>query len=177
MSRIITKKRALLGAVATVAIAAVAIAYWTTTGTGTGTGTAGTDADNVSVTGVVNGLMYPGGPGRAVNFTAANPANFNQSISNIHLVSVDAYASVADRAAGLNELAGCGGPNDTVAPITSDFSMSDVALNPASGTEGDIAPGATAQPVGPSGTLTMNNLDSNQDACKDAFLKLTFTTS
>jgi hypothetical protein len=171
MSRIFSKKRALIGIVASLAIVAVAVAYWTTTGTGTGTGTAGTDADNVSVSGTVTGLLTPGGPGRTVSFTAANPANFNQSISNIHLVSVDAYPTATDRTDGTNELAGCGGTNSG----SSDFSMSDVPVTPS--TDGDIAPGATAQVISASGTLSMNNLDSNQDACKDAFLKLTFTTS
>jgi hypothetical protein len=169
----VSKRAFILLAVAAVAIVAAlgAYAYWTTSGSGSGTGTAGTDADNLVVTGSVAGLMYPGGPGRTVSFTVANPSNFNQSISNIHLVSVDAYPTAADRTAGTNEIAGCGGPNGAA----EDFQMADVPVAPA--TDGDIAPGATAQALTAAGTLYMNNLDSNQDACKDAFLKLSFTTS
>ena len=166
-----TKRSALLAVIGVLCISAAAIAYWTTTGTGTGSGTAGTDADNVVVTGTVTGLMAPNGDGRTVNFTAANPAAFDQSISNIHLVSVDAYPTAADRTANTNEISGCGGVN----ALTEDFRMADVPVNPA--TDGDIGRGATAQVLTASGTLFMNNLDTSQDACKNAFLKLNFTTS
>jgi hypothetical protein len=168
-----TRKRVLaaLSVVGILVVAVAAYAYWTTNGNGSGTGTAGTDADSIVVTGSVSGLLYPGGPGRTVSFTAANPESFNQSISSIHLVSVDAYPTAADRTAGTNEIAGCGGVNGAA----QDYQMSDVTVNPA--TDGDITPGATAQALSATGTLHMNNLDSNQDACKDAYLKLTFTSS
>jgi hypothetical protein len=59
--------------------------------------------------------------------------------------------------------------------VTSDFSMPDVVVNPA--TDGDILHGATAQVIAATGTLTMNDLSSNQDACKGKVLALTLTTS
>jgi hypothetical protein len=162
-----------MGVIATVAAMATvgAYAYWTTSGSGTGTATVGTDADNLVLHGLVTDLMYPGGPGRTVSFTVDNPSNFNQSVSNIHLVDVDAYASAADRTNEVNELAGCGGPNSA----TSDFQMADVPVAPA--TDGDIQPNASGQALTATGTLFMNNLDSNQDACKDAFLTLNLTSS
>jgi len=172
MTRIFkSKKRFLLGVAAALTVAVAAFAYWTTSGTGDGTGQAGEDADSIVITGTVDGLMYPGGPARDVDFTAANPEDFNQSISEIQLVSVDAYVSAADRTAETNELAGCGGPNGA----TEDFSMANVTVAPA--TSGDIAPGATAQALTETGSLVMNNLDSNQDACKNAYLLLHFTSS
>ena len=77
--------------IAIAAISAVgAFAYWTTTGSGSGSATVGTDAGLI-VTGTTEGLQRPGGPSQTVSFTVANAAEFNQSISNIDLVSVAAY--------------------------------------------------------------------------------------
>jgi hypothetical protein len=148
-----------------------AYAYWTTSGSGTGTATVGTDGDNLVLHGSVTDLMYPGGPGATVSFTVDNPSGFNQSVSEIQLVDVDAYPTALDRTNETNEIAGCGGPNSA----TSDFQMANVPVAPA--TDGDIAPNAVAQSLTATGTLFMNNLDSNQDACKDAFLTLNLTSS
>jgi hypothetical protein len=169
--RIFTRKK-----VATIAVIAaigvgggVALAYWTTTGTGTGTAVNGTSSA-VTIVGTAATSLYPSTTS-TVTFTAANPGTGNQSISNIHLVSVAAYPTANDRTNGTNAIVGCGGTNLN----THDFSMPDVAVNPA--TDGNIAHGATAQVLTTTGTLTMNDLATNQDACKAAFLALTFTTS
>jgi hypothetical protein len=169
------KKRAWVLFAAVAAVAAMAsigaYAYWTTDGTGTGTATVGTDADNLVLHGSVADLMYPGGPGATVSFEVDNPSDFNQSVSEIQLVDVDAYPTALDRTNETNELAGCGGPNSA----TSDFQMADVTVDPA--TDGDIDPNAVGQDLTTTGTLYMNNLDSNQDACKNAFLTLNLTSS
>ena len=164
------KKRTyvLLGVLSAVAaMAAVgAYAYWTTSGSGSGSATVGTDT-GVVLHGSASGLLYPAGPGRTVSFTVDNASSGNQSVSNIHLVSVDAYSDAARTIL----IAGCGGPNSA----SSDFQMADVPVNPA--TDGNIAAGATGQALTAAGTLYMNNLSSNQDACKNAFLKLNLTSS
>lgn len=173
ITRFSKKTWVLVGVFAAVAAMASvgAYAYWTTSGSGTGTATVGTDADNLILHGSVTDLMYPGGPGATVAFTVDNPSDFNQSVSNIHLVDVDAYATALDRTNETNELAECGGLNSA----TSDFQMADVTVAPA--TDGDIAPNAVAQALTATGTLYMNNLDSNQDACKNALLTLNLTSS
>jgi hypothetical protein len=161
-----TRKRVgILASIGVLAIAGAAFAYWTTTGDGTGTGQNGTDAANLVVTGTVGGLLYPGGDAQDVSFTVANPSEFDQSLSKITLDSVTAYGTEADRTAGENAISGCG---------TDDYSMDDVIVDPA--TDGDIAREATAQALTTTGSIEMLNLATNQDACKDAFLLLSFST-
>jgi hypothetical protein len=163
------KKLAALAAVVAVGGGTAAYAYWTTTGTGSGTASAGTSSA-VTVAGTSASTLYPGTTS-TVSFTAGNPGTANQSISSIHLVSVQAYPTSADRTAGTNVITACGG----VAGAGHDFAMPDVTVNPA--TDGNIAAGATAQTLTATGTLTMNNLSTNQDTCKSAFLALTLTSS
>jgi hypothetical protein len=154
--------------IAIAAISAVgAFAYWTTTGSGSGSATVGTDAGLI-VTGTTEGLQRPGGPSQTVSFTVANAAEFNQSISNIDLVSVAAYAEVAHTTL----IPGCGGLDSSA---SADFHMANVVVNP--NTDGDIAPNVAAQALTASGELSMSNLDENQDDCKNAHLVLTFATT
>jgi hypothetical protein len=138
-------------AIAALLVAGVAFAYFTSTGSGTGTATVGTSADNIEVTGTVADLLYPGGPGAEVTFTATNPEDFNQKLSTISLTAVD-------------------GP---VGCDTSVFHMADVAV----GAEGNLAPNATDVALTATGTLYMDDNGLNQDACKNASLDLTFATS
>lgn len=149
--RKMTKRAAYVtsAAIAALLVASVAFAYFTSTGSGTGTATVGTSADNIEVTGTVTALLYPGGPGAEVTFTATNPEDFNQKLSTIRLTAVDAPD-------------GCD---------PSVFHMADVAV----GAEGNLDPGPTALTA--TGTLYMDDNDANQDSCKNATLDLTFTTS
>jgi hypothetical protein len=165
-----TKRSALLAVIGVLAVSAAAIAYWTSTGTGTGSGQAGTVANSVVLTGTVQGgTLAPGGPARTVTFTAANPQEYAQSVSSIHLVGVRAYPTAADRTAGTNVISGC------TALAGVDFAMSDIPVNPA--TDGDIAPNAVAQAMTATGSFSMINRDVNQDSCKSAFLALDLTTA
>lgn len=164
------KRLALLGGVAALTVGAIgAYAYWSTTGTGSGKAFDGTSSP-VTITGTALTALYPATT-TSVTFTAANPGASKQSIQTIHLVSVAAYVSDAARTTGTTPIVGCGGAN----LVTNDFSMPDLAVAPA--TDGQIAAGATAQAITAAGVLTMNNLTTNQDLCKGAFLELTFTTS
>jgi hypothetical protein len=162
------KKLAALAAVVAVG-GGTAYAFWTTSGTGSGTASAGTSSA-ITIAGTSASTLYPGTTS-TVSFTAANPGTGNQSISTIHLVSVQAYPTANDRTAATNVITACGG----VAGAGHDFAMPDVTVNPA--TDGDIAHGATAQALTATGTLTMNDLSTNQDTCKGAFLALTLTSS
>ena len=160
---------ALFMALAAAGVAGGAYAYWTTSGTGTGTASNGTSSA-VTIVGTAATALYPGSTS-TVTFTASNPGTTDVSISNIHLVSVQAYPTATDRTNGTLLIASCGGAN----VAGKDFTMPDVAVPPA--TDGDILHGAVNQALTTTGTLTMADLVTIQDSCKGAFLALTFTTA
>jgi hypothetical protein len=181
MRKISSKSKVIVSAVAglTLGVSGVAYAFWTTSGTGSGTGSTGTDA-GVVVTGTAATALTPA-TSSSVTFTVKNnSATSPQQLSSIHLVSVAAYDTAANRdahgATGL--IASCGGANAGVSETadgSSDFWMADVTVPVA---DGAIAANATAQALTSTGTLTMNNLTTeNQDSCKSAFLYLTYTSS
>jgi hypothetical protein len=160
MKLIKSKKAIALLAMSIVAIVAAvgAYAYFTSTGTGSGTATVGTAANNLVTTGTPDAVaLTPAGTGSVVSFKVANPSNFNQKISNIHLVSIAPDASHSTCATVLG----------------TDFSMADVTVL----VDGNIAPGATAQSISETGTLHMLDSGVSQDACKGAGLTLTFSTT
>ena len=169
-----------------------AYAYFTATGTGQGSATVGTSANNVYVRGTSATTLTPGGPTSIVSFTAKNFANFAQSISNIHLVSVRAcdvawtfgseatYPVPAATCSGTEQLtAACGTIADgsgANTPLTKDFYMADVPVDPSSVTDGNLAANAD-RALDSTGTLVMNQASYNQNACKSQFLLLTFSTT
>lgn len=138
-------------AIAALLVAGIAFAYFTSSGSGTGTATVGTSTGTISVTGTVASSLYPG-TSSTVSFTASNPAGFQQKLSNISLASVS------------TGVAGCD---------SSWFTMVDVAI----GAEGVLSAGATDVSLTTTGTLSMTESGTNQDACKNASLTLSFTTS
>jgi hypothetical protein len=178
--------------VAAVAVAVGAYAYWTSTGTGQGSATAGTSANNLYVRGTSATTLTPGGPTSTVSFTAKNFANFAQSISKIHLVSVQACDvpwTFGSEATYPVPAATCSGTELTSAqcgtiaeapgantPLTADFYMGDVTVDPSSVTDGNLAANAD-RALTSTGTLVMNNTSDNQNPCKSQNLLLTFTTA
>jgi len=149
--RFINKKRMLaLGAVGVIAIAGFAYAYWTGSGSGSGTGTAGTSS-TVTVTGTVASGIAPG-TNRAVTFTAANASASPIYVTEVQLVSVAPDVGHAT----------C---------ETDDFTMADVTQNH------QVPAGATVNPLPTNGSLVYANTGVSQDACKDATLTLTLSTS
>ena|SRR5579885_1675544 len=159
-----------------VAGSGVAYAYWTSTGSGSGTAATGTAANNLVVTGTPDSqTLAPNGPGSVVSFTVANPSNFNQKVSKIHLTGVVAYPTATDRTNHTNPTSGCGTIDDgsTTNAHTGDFYMPDVTV----ASDGDITHGATAQTITETGTIVMNDLATDQGACKGQFLALTFSTT
>ena len=131
-------------------VGGIAFAYFTSNGTGSGSASVGTAADNISVTGTASGNLYPGG-NVTVNFTASNPATFKQKLTTIHL-------------AGVTAPVGC---------TASWFTMSDVSV----GADGVLTPGANNSALTETGSLQMAESNTNQDACKNASLTLSFTTT
>ena len=190
----ISKRTAVLLAVAVAAVVSAvgAYAYWTATGSGQGSATVGTSANNVYVRGTSATTLTPGGPTSTVSFTAKNFANFAQSISNVHLVSVRAcdvawtygseatYPVPAATCGGVEELtADCGTIADGAGantPLTADFYLADVPVDPDDTADGNLAANADRALLA-TGTLVMNDTSDNQNACKSKYLLLTFSTS
>lgn len=183
----------LFGVVAVAAVAAVGgYAYWTATGTGQGSATVGTSANNIYVRGTSATTLTPGGPTSTVSFTAKNFANFAQSISRIDLETVRAcdvpwtfgseatYPVPAATCSGVERsTADCGTIADGGAantPLTADFYMADVTVDPDDVLDGNLAALADRALVA-TGTLVMNNTSDSQNLCKDQNLLLTFSTS
>jgi hypothetical protein len=195
MRTFLKSKKGIAALIATlvVAISAVgAYAYWTSTGTGQGTATAGTSANNLYVRGTSATTLTPGGPTSTVSFTAKNFANFAQSISNIHLASVkacDVAWTFGSEATYPVPAATCGGTELTSAqcgtiadgsgantPLTADFYLADVAVDPDDVADGNLAANAD-RALTSTGTLVMNDTSDNQNPCKSQNLLLTFTTA
>src|ERR1044072_4438417 len=153
----ITSKRALvaLGCVAALVLAAGAYAYFTSSGSGTGTASVGT-ASAVTLKGTVTGSVYPESSS-PVSFTVDNPSAGSQRVNTITLssITVDSGHSACSTA-----ISG-GNP---------DFSM------PAGVVKQTFAPGSGLA-VTPTGTLTMNETGTNQDACQGATLTLHLTNN
>jgi len=136
--------------VAMLIVGSVAYAWFSSNGSGSGSASVGTAADNITVTGTAAGALYPGGT-TTVSFTASNPATFKQKLSTIHLSSVTAPV-------------GC---------TNTWFTMNDVSV----AAEGVLNAGASNVALTATGTVTMAESGTNQDACKNASLTLAFTTS
>jgi len=149
-----TKKR--LTVVVATAIAlmvggGVAYAYWTSTGTGTGTATTGTSTDfSITVDPPTGPPLTPGGPEvQTVGYTITNGATSSQMLNSV-------VATVAGPdGAPWADVPGCSADDYTVSPD----------ITPAI----EIAAGNSF--IGEL-TITMNDLPTNQDACKDATVPL-----
>lgn len=134
----------------TVATAGGAYAYWTTTGAGSGSATTGTSSAFVVTTNAATGgPLTPGGPSQTVAFHVQNT---NSGVQKLNAVA----ATVANTdGTTWSAVAGCSAADYTVGVPA--FSV------------GDIAPGAS---VDGTVTITMNNLNANQDGCKLASVPL-----
>jgi hypothetical protein len=172
MLSFIARKRVLagLGAVGVLIAAGVAIAYFSASGSGTGTGSVGTSSA-MTIHGTTGGAVYPG-TSTSVSFTADNPASGKQQIGTIHLASVVACntAFSGTTCPSGHEVTSCESvETGSTDGNTANFWMPDVVANQ------EIASG-NGQSVTASGTLTMNDLSTSQDACKGVNLLLNFTS-
>ena len=141
--------------VITVAVVGGAYAYWTTTGSGTGSATTGTSTDFVVTTDAATGnLLTPGGPTQTVAFHIQNT---NSGAQYLTAVAV----TVAN-------------PNGSAWTSVSGCSAADYSVGTPVFTPGQIASGSTLDGTV---TISMNNLGSNQDGCKNAAVPLYVSAS
>jgi hypothetical protein len=171
--RILRLKRLLVLALCVVVLIGGAIAgyaYFTASGSGTGTATVGTSSA-VTPHATTAGALYPG-TSTTVTFTVDNPSSGHEYVSTIHLSSIVACdtAFVSGACPSGHEITTCESINNGSSSNagTNNFYMADVAANQ------DVASG-NGQSVTATGTLTMNNLASSQDSCKNANLLLNLT--
>lgn len=155
--RWITKKRAFiaLGCTCALAVAGVAFAYFTSSGSGTGTATAGSSSA-VTLHATIANSLYPGSSS-PVSFTVDNPSSGVQRVGTVTLTSITADASHSE----------C---KTTISGGNPDFTMAAVPVNQV------VNPG-NGQSVAATGTLTMNETGTNQDACQGATLTLHLTNN
>lgn len=159
MKKLSKKNKRISAAIAVAAVIAVgggvAYAYWSSTGTGSGTATTGTSTDFIVASTLATGApMTPGGPSETVAFTVTNPSSGSQILSSV------AVTVAGPTGAAWTTVPGCSYLDYTVGtPVI---------------TYGKIAAASVASGTV---TVTMNNLDSNQDACKLAVVPLYIVAS
>jgi hypothetical protein len=159
MSRIITKKRLVLGVVTSLMAATFALAYWTTTGSGTGEGDveAGNNAA-VTLAGTLDDDLVPG---RTVNLEIDATNTDTETNYFVTSTTVDSFDVVeADQV------------NDAGECLESWFVVdSNQAQNQT------IEPGP-GEPLGASHTVEfLNDVDDNQDACKGASIDFVLSSN
>jgi hypothetical protein len=142
MKRYARKRLVLLGVVAVVAGMAAfgAYAYWTASGTGAGTATVGTDSGVTIAVTNTGAALYPGGS-----------ATITFHVQNDSTSSAVTVGKVVQDGPVTGLPVGCS---------AADFSFADVTLNESVAASGNGA--------NHTGTLSMANTASNQDACKNA---------
>lgn len=145
--------------VATAAVLALggglAYAYWSSTGTGSGSATTGTStAFSVASSPATGDALTPGGPAQSVAFTVTNPGAGNQILSSVVVTVANADGTE------WTAVPGCSAADYTIGTPVIPY--------------GELAPGGVAD-----GTVSvsMNNLGTNQDACKLAAVPLYFVAS
>jgi hypothetical protein len=138
------------GLVMALVVAGAAVAYWTGAGSGSGTGTVNSGG-TISLTGTVAAGLAPG-LNKTVSLTASNATTSAIKVGTVHLdsVAVDAAHASCD---------------------VSDFTMADVVEDQS------IAAGASNAALTNSGSLAFANTAVNQDACKNATLMLTLSST
>ena len=140
--------------VGALAIGGVAFAYWSTSGNGSGSAATGTSSEFVVSTDAATGdPLTPGGPTQTVGFHVQNT---NSGVQRLSAVSV----TVAN--------------SDGSTWTSGDCSAADFSIGTPQFTPGDIAAGATKDGTV---TISMNNLSTNQDDCKDVTVPLYVSAS
>jgi hypothetical protein len=175
MIRRFTKKRWLaLSGLLLLLLASGAVAYFTTTGAGTGTATVGASSA-LTIHGTSGSTLFPGTTS-TVSFTIDNPSSGHQQLGTIHLTSVKACTGSGSAwngsscSNGGTEQTTCESvETGTIDNNTANFWMADVV-------SGQDFGNGNGQSVTAQGTLKMNDLNSNQDACENANLTLNFTS-
>jgi hypothetical protein len=139
-----------LGVVMALVVAGAAVAYWTGLGSGTATGTVNSGG-TISLSGTVAAGLAPG-LNKAVSLTATNATTSAIKVGTVHLDSVAVDTAHAT----------C---------VVADFTMADVVEDQS------VAAGASNAALTNSGSLVFANTAVNQDACKNAILTLTLSST
>lgn len=150
MSRIITRKRAVLGVIAALAITAVAVAYWTTTGSGSGSGSVKAANGTLTLSGTIDNALAPG-ENSDVTLKASNPGTSDLYVTSTTLSAIDAAA------------ASC--PD---ADFTTGGSVNQGVVVPA---------GATDQVLPSKHNIAFANTANNQDACKSSAISFSLASN
>lgn len=155
MSKLNTKRGAILGVVMALALAGAAFAYWTSTGSGTGSASAaGGSTPLTAVQTTVLTPMFPGDTAQTISGNFNNPNSGPIYVSSV-TVSISSVTKASGAAAGT-----CDATDFTLAtPVMS------VATEVAAGTAKGAFTGAK---------INFNNKTSNQDACKGATVALAY---
>jgi hypothetical protein len=160
MSRPMSRKRrytitAIVTAIILAGGGGAAFAYWTASGSGTGTASTGTStAFTVTSTAPTGGPLTPGGTSETIAFTVTNPGTGSQKLSAVlaHVAAADGTAWTA--------VTGCS---------VLDFSVGTPTI-----TYGEIAGGSS---ISGTVTLSMTDLATPQNACKNVSVPLYFTAN
>lgn len=162
MFRSITKKRSVvaLSIVAVLAVAGGAYAYFSSTGSGTGTASVGTSSPwTVTPAAATGGPLVPGSGTETITYTVTNASSGHQKLNTT-------TASVASNSSGDVTTNG----TDVPGCLATWFTVTNTP--PAAA---DLAGGATQ--TGGSLTVTMPNVNTNQDSCKGASPDITINAS
>ncbi len=154
--RINKKIVAVVAGIAMVGLAGgTAFAYWSSTGTGTGSATTGTSTSwAVASDPAIGDPLSPGGPTQTVHFSVTNPGSGHQNLAAVTASVTPGWTVSAP-----------GHPDCTAG----DFTVTAPAFTPA-----DVAPAGVV--LGTT-TITMKNLPTDQDACKNVTVPLFFSAS
>jgi hypothetical protein len=147
-----------LGILGVFALGGGAYAYFTTSGSGTGSARVGTSTAltiNATITPGVGGIVPDGNPA-GISFDVVNTGTSAQLVDTIHLESVDAFTDA-------------GHTTPAVGCDTSYFTVADVV-------SGETVPAGTTT-LAATGSLDFADSGTNQDACKLAYLVLTFSSN
>jgi hypothetical protein len=157
MSKLKTKRQALLGVGLALIMATAAFAYWTAGGSGSGTAQAGTTTGlTVNQTSTLT-AMYPGDSAQTLSGTFDNPNS-----GPIHVGTVTASISSVTKAGGA--------PAGTC--DATDFTLASAAMT----VNADV-PAGTGTGSWSGATIRFNNKATNQDACKGATVNLAYAIS
>ena len=139
-----------------VLVGGLAFAYWTSSGSGTGTGSTGGGTEfTVSDDGVTGPDLTPGGPNQTIAFTVHNTGTGTQDLTSLTVIVADENGDP-----WVSDPVGC--------------TAADYALGTPTITYDQIPGGGS---ISGTVTLTMNDLPSNQNACKGLDVPLYFTAS
>lgn len=177
MIRRFKKKRnlALVGLLLLV-LSSGAVAYFTAGGSGSGTAAVGTTA-NVVLHGSTTGTLYPG-TSVTVALTADNPNSSKAQVGTLQLTGIKACSGAGSSwngtgcSSGGTEVTSCEDfdPGSAADANAHDFYMANVVENQ------ELPASSTGTALTHSGTLTMNDLSTSQDQCKNVNLYLTFSS-